>query len=306
MTPIDEPNASTMTEPCATGWIVSLLLHGTLALGTFVFLQQIRLTPPTIPFSWNVTMVAPTIPTDVTPATSQQSARAAEPSTNPRPAKTERASQPEELLTQDVAARIPAPAPRPIEEYNLPRSIDPSPLSRATEPMEQDSRHQDLATHALAPSAPSPPSSSPSVESPASAHEYAVAVPQETPLPQETTTSTEPQVAALTPAGQAKSAKVDYGWLADLMAKWIGELDKRYPAMLRTEGVSGRVTLTAVLHHNGALSDVRVAKSSGNAQLDQIAVEDIQNGPPVRLPRPLDRPSIPVKFSIVYDLKTAR
>jgi protein TonB len=137
-------------------------------------------------------------------------------------------------------------------------------------------------------------------------HEHAVAVAQEAPSPQETAASTEPQVAALSPAGQAKSAKADYGWLADLMAKWIGELDKRYPAMLRTEGVSGRVTLTAVLHHNGTLSDVRVVKSSGNALLDQIAVEDIQNGPPVRLPRPLERPSMPVKFSIVYDLKTAR
>jgi protein TonB len=114
------------------------------------------------------------------------------------------------------------------------------------------------------------------------------------------------QVAALGPTGQTKSVKADYGWLSDLMAKWIGELDKRYPAILRTEGVTGRVTLTALLHQNGTLTNVRVVKSSGNALLDQVAIEDITNGPPVKLSRPLDRPNMPVKFSIVYDLKNAR
>jgi protein TonB len=90
------------------------------------------------------------------------------------------------------------------------------------------------------------------------------------------------------------------------MAQWIEDLNKRYPAMLRTEGVQGKVTLTAMLHENGLLSDVRVVKSSGHAALDQIAVEDVTNGHPIALSRPLDRAQMPVRFSISYDLKSAR
>lgn len=123
---------------------------------------------------------------------------------------------------------------------------------------------------------------------------------------EESTPAPGPQVAALPPAGQAKPAKVDYGWLSELMAKWIEDLDKRYPATLRTEGIQGKVTLTAVLHDDGTLTDVRVAKSSGNATLDQVAVEDVGKGAAIKLSRPLGRPSMPVKFSIIYDLKTAR
>jgi periplasmic protein TonB len=90
------------------------------------------------------------------------------------------------------------------------------------------------------------------------------------------------------------------------MAKWIEDLNKRYPALLRTEGIQGKVTLTAMLHEDGLLSDVRVVKSSGSTALDQVAVDDVMNGPPIKLSRPLERAQMPVKFSISYDLKTAR
>jgi TonB family protein len=116
----------------------------------------------------------------------------------------------------------------------------------------------------------------------------------------------EPQVATNTHTEQFKPIKTDYGWLSELMARWIEDLDKRYPVMLRTDGIQGKVTLTAMLHEDGVLSDVRVTKSSGNAMLDQVAVEDVRKGPPIRLSRSLERPHMPVKFSIIYDLKTAR
>jgi TonB family protein len=62
----------------------------------------------------------------------------------------------------------------------------------------------------------------------------------------------------------------------------------------------------AVLHEDGRLTDVKVAKSSGNAGLDEVAVEDVIKGAAISLSRPLERPQIPVKLSIVYDLKPAR
>ena len=290
-----------MTEAHAAGWIASLALHGTLALGAFIFLQQITLAPQTAPFTWNVAMVTPTGPPKPAPTTAHQSARAAEPTSRPLPAKPEAASQPVEPLTPTADRGIPTPpAPRPFEEHTLSRPVEQPSLLSGTEPAIQDSRAADPALYPLTPTAPPLPASSPSIEPAPSVYDTPIVAPKDSSPLQQTTTSSELQVAA---RSQAKS---DYGWLADLMAQWIGSLNKRYPAMLRTEGVSGRVTLSAILHQNGALSNVRVVKSSGNALLDQVAVEDIQDGPPVTLPHPLERPSMPVKFSIVYDLKTAR
>jgi protein TonB len=113
-------------------------------------------------------------------------------------------------------------------------------------------------------------------------------------------------VAALAPTVQSNPTKPDDGWLSELMGKWIADLEKHYPATLRMEGVQGKVVLVAVLHENGTLSDVKIAKSSGNALLDQAAIADVEQGPPIKLSRPLGRPQRPIKFSISYDLKTAR
>ncbi|MBL8037939.1 MAG: energy transducer TonB [Nitrospira sp.] len=107
-------------------------------------------------------------------------------------------------------------------------------------------------------------------------------------------------------SGSQQSANIDYRWLTTLMAKWIEGLDKRYPPALRAEGIEGKVTLIALLHEDGSLSNVRIAKGSGNATLDQVALEDVRNGPPVKLDHPLERPQISVKLSISYDLRTAR
>jgi TonB family protein len=103
---------------------------------------------------------------------------------------------------------------------------------------------------------------------------------------------------------RAKTARPDYGWLAELMATWVQNLEKRYPASLRAEGIQGKVTLMALLHEDGRLSHVKVAKSSGNLELDQVAVEDVTKGVPLVLSRPLERPQISIKLSIIYDLES--
>lgn len=90
------------------------------------------------------------------------------------------------------------------------------------------------------------------------------------------------------------------------MAKWLEDLKKHYPATARQEGVHGKVVLVAVLHEDGTLTDVRIAKSSGNALLDQAAIADVEQGPPIKLSRPLGRPQRTIKLPISYDLKTGR
>lgn len=129
---------------------------------------------------------------------------------------------------------------------------------------------------------------------------------QETPATQQAAAPPGQEVASLAPPSQAKVSKPDDGWLADLMGKWIQDLEKHYPANLRTEGIQGKVVIVAILHDDGTLSDVKVSKSSGNVLLDQAAVSDVEKGPPIQLSRPLGRSQRPIKFSISYDLKTSR
>ena len=42
------------------GWLVSVLLHGTVALAAFLLVKQIQLAPQDKPFKWNIAMVSPT------------------------------------------------------------------------------------------------------------------------------------------------------------------------------------------------------------------------------------------------------
>lgn len=270
------------TNPEAAGWVVSCLLHGGLAIGIVFFLQSLRLAPQTEPFTWDVAMTAPSAMTTPVPHRTAM-ARQVSPLTPPTPMQ----------ATTDLAPTQPILSkPEPGETATTPSPViePPPPASTASSYAVSSPQQASTApTHLIPPARLDSPPITPEL----SAH-------------QQMDPSPEPQVATNTHTEQFKPVKADYGWLSELMAKWIEDLDKRYPVMLRTEGIQGKVTLTAMLHEDGVLSDVRVAKSSGNAMLDQVAVEDVRKGPPIRLSRPLERPHMPVKFSIIYDLKTAR
>lgn len=277
------------TGPVAASWLVSCLLHMVLAIAALFFVRHLQLAPQTEPFQWDVAVVAPL-------SSSVQSTPAAQPTTPLAPA----ARQP------TPATKSGPPTAPPVEPVmRKPAASTPSTSSR--ESFQEQSLHQELAPSSPAPflSPDSPPDSLPEhlsatlSEQEPSSRDYAT-----TPVDSQTTTDS--SIAPLTATNQLKSAKADHGWLPALMARWIKDLDKRYPVMLRTEGAQGKVTLTAILHENGLLSDVRVVKSSGYAALDQVAVEDVENGQPVHLTHPLGRAQMPVKFSISYDLKTAR
>ena len=340
-----------------TGWLVSCLLHGSLAVATVFFMRHMQLAPQAEPFKWNVAMVAPSpIAAPSTPETSVAPARM---ETTPPPVPQKSAAPP---LTPRSVVELPqprvatpaTPPVTPIIEKPMPSMpATPPPLTAELTPKPPVSSKPEPVVKQPDPVAPPPPPAATSsqnaqttssfravetalISSPADPTPAASAIPSPhsaPPPPHSTTILAEPmppaqidqattpaepqanqqpvsapgsQVAALTSTDQSKPAKVDYGWLSDLMARWIEDLEKRYPAMLRTEGIQGKVTLTALLHKDGMLSDVRVTKSSGNAMLDQTAVEDVRKGPPITLSRPLERPQMPVRFSIIYDLKTAR
>jgi periplasmic protein TonB len=261
-----------------TGWLLSCLLHGGLALATIFFVQRIHLAPQGDLFQWNVAMVATRSPSATTTAPVAQTT----------PPATHTPSSARAVQRIDSTPIAPAPASPPTEFAPPPQQMDPLLNESSTTQAIPAVPAHPLPEHASAPHADiSPSPASPSDISPAS----------------------DPLLSANTPVvstSSQRSTNIDYGWLAALMAQWIEGLDKRYPAALRAEGIEGKVTLIALLREDGSLSNVRIAKGSGNAALDQVALEDVRNGPPVKFAHPLERPQISVKFSISYDLKTAR
>lgn len=283
------------TGPVTASWFISCLLHAVLAMAALVFVQHLQLAPQVEPFQWDVAVVSP-------PSSSVRAEPADQPTTPPVP-----------VIQPPPPSRSVSPARRTVD----PARTEPPPL--ATSESSPDTSQEPplrsepllstttptLSTNSLAtitpqdlPSTPSQQTTLPHDESPTMTDS-----PSREEFPPNPSS---PTSAAISRIDQVKSTKADYGWLAAIMAQWIEDLYKRYPAMLRTEGVQGKVTLAAMLHENGLLSDVRVVKSSGNAALDQVAVEDVTNGPPITLTYPLNRTHMPVRFSISYDLKTAR
>lgn len=275
------------TGPMAASWLVSCLLHGGLAVAAILFVQRMQLAPQANPFQWDVAMVAPL---SSSPGSTSHSATMAPPTP---------ASPPQT-----------PPVRRQVQQRTMP--VTPPALASIAD---VDSKsHQEQLHPDSAPSATTLPTphvarqdlSGPSADLVMSAHESSTTplesqVAKDSPLD-----SSSSMIAPSAHSDQLRPTKADYGWLAELMAQWIEDLDKRYPVTLRTEGIQGKVTLTAMLHEDGLLSDVRITKSSGNPALDQVALEDVRSGPPIKLSRPLERHRMPVKFSISYDLKMAR
>ncbi len=295
------PLTDNRTGPMAASWLASCLLHGGLAVAAIFFLERMQLAPQTEPFQWNVAMVA-----TLSPSTGTTSAGESIASPTPALRPPTRPTTSTHPALRPVQPRMNTPVtpshPEPIvgftpEPHQVQPLLNESNSQGLTSSVPADSPPQTALQRLSAPLAVAEPIS-PAHDSSTSLLESQVATNSPRPLSSSGNAS-----AAST--DQLKSAKADYGWLTDLMARWIEDLNKRYPATLRTQGVQGKVMLTAMLHENGLLSDVRVVKSSGNTVLDEVALEDVRNGPSINLSRPLERAQMSVKFSISYDLKMA-
>ncbi|CUS38645.1 energy transducer TonB [Candidatus Nitrospira nitrificans] len=280
------PRSDDQTGPMTASWLVSCLLHGGLTVAAVLFVQRMQLAPQADPFQWDVAMVAPL---SSSPGSSSQSATMARPTPAHQP-------QTPPVGKQDRRRTMPGTsAPAPIADVgseSRPEQFLPDSISSTATLLTPQVARQDL--------------SSPSADLVMPAHESST-TPLESQVAKDSPLDSSSSVmASSAQSNPLRPTKADYGWLAELMAQWIEDLNKRYPATLRTEGIQGKVTLAAMLHEDGLLSDVRIVKSSGNPALDQVALDDVKNGPPIKLSRPLERDQLPVKFSISYDLKMAR
>ena len=270
----------------AQGWLVSVLLHGTVAFVAILFMKQIHLDPQNEAFKWNVAMVSPTqhvqssaLPQNQAPARSVPSTTSA-PSPPVQPAAPAQTLSPPQLLAQ--------PTTPPISERTAtPVTAEPTalPSTQATAPI----------THEVA--APIATEYT-SIMKPAEAPTAVSAEPDT-----QTAQSVQPpaQMASISPALTNAPTKRDYGWLSEEILRRVEEL-KRYPASARIDRAEGKVVVKAVINEDGNIGEVEVFQSSGYLTLDKAAVETMRQAAPFHLPHPLGQPRMTIKIPMSYRL----
>ncbi len=268
------------------GWLVSVLLHGTVAFVAILFMKQIQLDPPNEAFKWNVAMVSPTqqvrssaLPQNQAPARSVPSTTSA-PSPPVQQAAPAQTLSPPQLLAQPTTPPI-------SERTTTPVTAEPTTLP-STQPAEPI-RHE--------------------VAAPMATESTSIMKPAETPMAvsaepdTQTAQSVQPpaQMAAISPALTNAPTKRDYGWLSEEILRRVEEL-KRYPASARIDRAEGKVVVKAVINEDGNLGEVEVFQSSGYLTLDKAAVETMRQAAPFHLPHPLGQPRMTIKIPMSYRL----
>ncbi|MCX5728186.1 MAG: TonB family protein [Nitrospirae bacterium] len=274
------------------GWLVSVLLHGTVALAAILLVKQIQLAPQGEPFKWNVAMVSPTQPVKPTTSTPSQAPAPSVPSTTPVPSPHVQQTAPAQVLRS------------------------PQPLAQQTTPSISERTVTPVVTETPAPTPPQPTTLSQSVAHTAQPAEAPMAVSAESAA--HTAPSSAPseilgqtaqsdqapaptQMAAISPAPSNAPTKRDYGWLSEAILRRVEEL-KRYPASARVDRAEGKVVVKAVINEDGSIGEVEVFQSSGHPGLDKAAVETMRQAAPFHLPRPLGHPRMTIKIPMSYRL----
>ncbi|MDP1947146.1 MAG: energy transducer TonB [Nitrospirota bacterium] len=320
-----EPHRSgTRKEAHSLGWLVSILLHGAVALIALILVTQAQLSPQDDPFKWNVAMVSPTQPVTATTSPPHQSTAPSVSPPPPTPASplqqnvpTQPLAAPQPLAQQttpSIAERTavtpmvadpPAPMPlepatpsqsvahtaRPVEpirhEAVVPKTPEASPIQKPAE--EPPTVPVPSDTHA----APSPPPATP-VSPPTQAATHS-------PIPAPLTDAAPTQTAASAQAPANAPIKRDYGWLSETILRRVEEL-KRYPASARAERAEGKVVVKAVINEDGSIGEMEVFQSSGHPVLDKAAMDTMKQAAPFHLPHPLGQPRMTIKIPMSYRL----
>jgi hypothetical protein len=81
----EPPRSGGHQEAHVQGWLVSVLLHGTVALAAILFVKQIQLAPQDEPFKWNVAIVSTTQQVQSTASVQNQAPTRSVPSTTSTP-----------------------------------------------------------------------------------------------------------------------------------------------------------------------------------------------------------------------------
>ena len=271
-------------EAHVQGWLVSVLLHSTVALAAILFVKQIQLAPQDEPFKWNVAMVSTTQPVQSTASSPNQAPAPSVPSTT---------SVPSPHVQQTVPAQI-LPSPRPLAQQTTPSISDRTVTPLMTEPPPPQSEVTSIAKPAEASVAVS--AESDSLTAPSSAPS---AILEHTAQSDQAPAPT--QMAAISSTPTNAPTTRDYGWLSEAILRRVEEL-KRYPASARVDHAEGKVVVKAVINEDGSIGEVEVFQSSGHPGLDKAAVETMREAAPFHLPRPLGQPRMTIKIPMSYRL----
>ena len=303
----------------ASGWIISLCLHGTAVFLATLLASRIGLAPPSSLFHWDVTVVSPAAPPSAPSPTIEQPqvgpspARVTTPSTPippkrstapelQHPTKSTATSKPviQEPQTSTPVLPPPAqdikPAPQSPLVPPLPEALEAPGVQPATEPPPTP------AAHAPAEIQQQPAPTAPTAKDP----EPTTQLSSPMPTVQQSSEQTSPpaSTAALAPALSTIPApvrKADYGWLAGILLPRIEAL-KEYPVDARLKHIEGRVVVRIVIQEDGQIVSATIAKSSGHEILDQAALETIRRASPLTLSQPLEKASVTMQIPLSFNL----
>ena len=283
-------------EAHVQGWLVSILLHGTVALVAILFVKQVQLAPQDEAFKWNVAIVSPTQHVQSTVSARSQTPAQSVPSTTSAPPRPTSQTMPAQtfsspqLLAQQPTSHQTAtpvvaepPTPTPTEFATSQRST--THLTQPAEPI----RHE-----VAAPMAAESTSIVKQAEAP-------MAVSAEPDAQTSQPVQAPAQMATISPAPSNVPMKRDYGWLSEEILRRVEEL-KRYPASARIDRAEGKVVVKAVINEDGNLGEVEIFQSSGYPTLDKAAVETMRQAAPFHLPHPLGQPRMTIKIPMSYRL----
>ena len=303
----------------ASGWIISLCLHGTALVVAAMFAARVGLAPPSALFHWDVTVVNPSGAPSTTPLPtidqSQRGSKSADlrapkkPSPS-RPSASRELPQPAHSAPTTDVTRSTLQA-SPFVPPSPPRDIEPEPHHPLASPRSQPhaSLHEDVGTQPSLPTVAEFPSDARQEKVPSSSLTQGnEPVGQSLSPPQAAHASLEQQIAPTAIAALAPSTrdvpvtrKADYGWLAGILLPRIEAL-KHYPVDARLKHAEGRVVVRIVIQDNGHIASAVIAKSSGYELLDQAALETIRQIAPLTLSQPLEQPSVTIQVPIGYYL----
>jgi len=301
-------------EAHVQGWIISVLLHGTVALAAILLMKQVNLIPKDEAFKWNVAMVSPAQHVQPTVMPQNQTQARSVPSTTPVPSPPVQRSAPAQTLpspqplakqtTPSISERT---APPMVTEYPIPpptQQTAPSLSATHTTQPAEPIKHDEVAPAAAEATSIVKPADTPTAVSAESDAQTAPSNAQDAILGQTSHSVQAPsptQMAAISSAPSNVPAKRDYGWLSEAILRRVEEL-KRYPASARVDRAEGKVVVKAVINEDGNLGEVEVFQSSGYPTLDKAAVETMRQAAPFHLPHPLGQPRITIKIPMSYRL----
>ena len=286
------PRSGSQKDAHVQGWLVSVLLHGTVAFAAILLVKQIQHAPQGEPFKWKVAMVSPTQPDQPTASPPNQTPAPSVPSTTSVPSPHRQQTAPTQTL----------PAPQPLAQQTTPsiseRIVTPVVTQLPAPTPAQTTIFSQSATHTTEPAEAPMTVSAESAAQTAPSNAPSAILEQTAQLDQAPAPT---QLAAISPTPTNAPTKPDYGWLSEAILRRVEEL-KRYPASARVDRAEGKVVVKAVINEDGDISEVEVFQSSGHPGLDKAAVDTMRQAAPFHLPLPLGQPRMTIKIPMNYRL----